>query len=189
MSIKKDYLVSVRRQFAYYRSLAEKSLAQVPRDRWFHQLSEESNSMAIIMQHLAGNMLSRWTDLFSSDGEKPWRNRDAEFAASFTDVGELMEYWNKGWNLLEEVLNGLQESDLERIIFIRNEGHTVAEAINRQLAHYPYHVGQMVFLAKILCEGEWHSLSIPRNRSAEYNQVKSSTEQRRKHFLDEDDKS
>lgn len=155
------YLQSVKKQFSYYKALAEKTFAQLTEEQLFWQYNEESNSIAIIAKHLAGNMLSRWTDIFNTDGEKEWRNRDAEFENDFQSKVELIEFWNKGWNIFQTTLESLKNEDLEKVIYIRNQGHTVLEAINRQLAHYPYHVGQIVFIGKMICNQNWESLSIP----------------------------
>jgi hypothetical protein len=140
------------------------------------------------MQHMSGNMLSRWTDFLTTDGEKEWRNRDAEFDSHFNenDKDELIKLWNKCWDCFFDALNSLQPEQLESIIYIRNEGHTVIEAINRQLAHYPYHIGQIVFYAKMLKNTEWNSLSIPKNKSNSYNADKFSKEKRIKNFTDDE---
>ncbi|MCT3945367.1 DUF1572 family protein [Elizabethkingia anophelis] len=179
------YLQSVKKQFSYYKALAEKTFAQLTEEQLFWQYNEESNSIAIIAKHLAGNMLSRWTDIFNTDGEKEWRNRDAEFENDFQSKVELIEFWNKGWNIFQTTLESLKDEDLEKVIHIRNQGHTVLEAINRQLAHYPYHVGQIVFIGKMICNQNWESLSIPRNTSADYNQNMFNKPKHRAHFTDE----
>ena len=166
------YLISTRKLFAYYKKLGDDAMAQITEEKLFFQPNEDSNSIAIIVQHLAGDMLSRWTDFLTTDGEKEWRNRDAEVEAVIKTKKELIAFWNKGWQCLFDALEPLTENDLDTVIYIRNEGHTVMEAINRQLAHYPYHVGQLVFLAKMLADNEWKSLSIPKNKSQEYNQEK-----------------
>ncbi|MDV3925684.1 hypothetical protein CMT52_00950 [Elizabethkingia anophelis] len=179
------YLQSVKKQFSYYKALAEKTFAQLTEEQLFWQYNEESNSIAIIAKHLAGNMLSRWTDIFNTDGEKEWRNRDAEFENDFQSKVELMAFWNKGWNIFQTTLESLKDEDLKKVIYIRNQGHTVLEAINRQLAHYPYHVGQIVFIGKMICNQNWESLSIPRNTSADYNQNMFNKPKHRAHFTDE----
>lgn len=183
--MKTSYIESVWKQFEYYKMLAEKAMEQLPEEKLFWQYNEESNSIAIIAGHMAGNMLSRFTDFLTSDGEKPWRNRDAEFETEFSSRGELLERWNQGWTCVLDAVSRLAETDLETIVYIRNEGHTVTEAINRQLAHYAYHTGQIVYIAKMLKNAEWKSLSIPRNRSAAYNQQKFSREKGRRHFTDD----
>ncbi len=169
---KENYLESVKHQFLYYRSLGEKAMAQLEPSQLFIQPGEESNSIAIIVQHMAGNMLSRWTNFLTSDGEKEWRNRDDEFEPVLNDKEQLLAKWNEGWDCLLQVLDQLQPAQLSHTILIRNEPHSVVEAINRQLAHYPYHVGQIVFISKQLKGGSFISLSIPKNKSGEYNKEK-----------------
>ncbi len=189
MSANESYLGSVKKQFAYYKQLGEKAIDQLPEDKLFVMYNDDTNSIATIVKHLSGNMLSRWTDFLTTDGEKPWRNRDDEFVNSISSKAELMEYWNKGWQCFMQTLDSLQTSDLEKIIYIRNEGHTVMEAINRQLAHYPYHVGQIVFYAKQLKSGEWNTLSIAKNKSLDYNANKFAKEKGIRHFTDDELKS
>jgi hypothetical protein len=179
------YLESIRKQFEYYKMLGDKTFDQLPDDKLFWQYNDESNSIAIIVKHLYGNMLSRWTDFLTTDGEKEWRNRDAEFENNINSKEALIEMWEEGWKCLFNTLNLLKAEDLNRIIYIRNEGHTVLEAINRQLAHYPYHVGQMVFIGKMTCNENWVSLSIPRGKSNSYNLGKFSKEKHKQHFTDE----
>ncbi len=166
------YLASAKQTLVNYKLLGEKAMAQLDTDEFFLVLSEGSNSIAVIVQHLAGNMLSRWTDFLSSDGEKNWRNRDAEFETILKNKEEVMQKWEEGWACLLNAIDLLQPTQLEQIIFIRNEPHTVLEAINRQLSHYPYHVGQIVFCAKIFKGNHFKSLSIPRNKSKEFNAEK-----------------
>lgn len=180
-----NYLESARKQFEYYKLLGDKTFAQLSDEQLYWQYNADSNSVAIIVKHLWGNMLSRWTDFLTTDGEKEWRNRDAEFETENKSRTALLAKWNEGWNCLFNALNQLSEEDLEKIIYIRNQGHTVMEAINRQLAHYPYHVGQIVFLGKMLCGEKWQSLSIPKGNSATYNAEKFSQEKGRQHFTDE----
>lgn len=184
--LESNYLKSIKQQFEYYKILGEKAIEQIEEEQLFFSLNEDSNSIATIVKHISGNMLSRWTDFLSSDGEKEWRNRDAEFENDIKTKSELLSIWNKGWNCLFEAINPLEEKDLSKIIYIRNEGHTVTEAINRQLAHYPYHIGQMVFLAKLLKKTEWNSLSIPKNKSKNYNADKFSKEKAIKNFTEEE---
>ncbi|RYU97489.1 DUF1572 domain-containing protein [Emticicia agri] len=160
-----DYLNSTRKQFEYYKLLGEKTFAQVSDEQLFWQYNEESNSIAMIVKHLCGNMLSRWTDFLTSDGEKAWRQRDTEFENDITTREELLAKWNAGWNCLFKALDTLTTDDLGKVIYIRNEGHSVIEAINRQLAHYPYHIGQIVFIGKMVLDNNWTSLSIPRKTS------------------------
>lgn len=179
-----NYLSSTFKQMEYYKQLGEKTFAQVEDEQLFWQYNPESNSIAMIVQHLSGNMLSRWTDFLNSDGEKNWRNRDAEFENIFTNKSEMIKLWNEGWNVFLETLKSLNENDLEKIVYIRNQGHTVLEAINRQLAHYPYHIGQIVFIGK-MCAAHWQSLSIPKGDSAHYNHEKFAKPKSLTHFTDE----
>lgn len=180
-----DYLESVKKQFGYYKMLGERTFSQLTDEQLFYQMNEETNSIATIVKHLWGNMLSRWTDFMTSDGEKIWRNRDAEFENNIANRIELLTKWNEGWDCLFVALNSLTSEDLSKVIFIRNQGHTVMEAINRQLAHYPYHIGQIVFLGKFLCDKKWVSLSIPKGASNEYNKEKFSQAKNKVHFTDE----
>jgi len=180
-----DYLESVVKQFQYYKLLGEKALNQVPESQFFYAPNEESNSIAVIVKHLSGNMLSRWTDFLTTDGEKEWRNREAEFEADFSSPEEVWLAWNKGWDCFLGTLTALNTNDLATIIYIRNQGHSVVEAINRQLAHYPYHIGQMIFLSKLIVNDKWNSLSIPKGKSQEYNQDKFSQPKTTQHFTDE----
>lgn len=180
-----DFLPSIRKQFAYYKLLGEQALSQVTDEQLHWQPSAESNSLATIAKHLAGNMLSRWTDFLTTDGEKPWREREVEFDNDLASRTEVLARWEAGWQCLFTALDGLAEADLDRTIYIRNQGHSVTEAINRQLAHYPYHVGQLVFLARLAAGGAWQSLSIPRGNSAAYNAEKFAQPPHRAHFTDE----
>ena len=186
MSSDHSYLESVKKQFLYYKMLGEKAIDQLEPQQLFVTVNEDTNSIAAIVKHISGNMLSRWTDFLTSDGEKEWRNRDAEFENDLQSKEEVLEIWNKGWNCLENALESLKPEQLSDIIYIRNEGHTVIEAINRQLAHYPYHVGQIVFYAKQLKNSEWNSLSIPKNKSGNYNAEKFAKEKEIKNFTDDE---
>lgn len=180
-----NFLESAKKQFEYYKLLGEKTFAQLTDEQLFQQCNEESNSIGTIVKHLWGNMLSRWTDLMTTDGEKEWRQRDAEFENDIADRAELLAKWNEGWACLFNALNALTEADLDKVIYIRNQGHTVTEAIIRQLSHYPYHVGQIVFIGKMMCNNKWSSLSIPRGNSQTYNAEKFAQPKRRQHFTDE----
>jgi hypothetical protein len=162
-------LESARQQFEQYKALGEKAMAQVPDEGLFWQFNDDSNSIAIIVKHLWGNMLSRWTDFLTTDGEKEWRERDSEFEIEFKTRNEMMDKWELGWACLFETLDELTGPDWDKTIYIRKEPHLVWQAINRQIAHYAYHIGQIVFLAKMLAQG-WDSLSIPKGKSAEFNQ-------------------
>lgn len=180
-----DYLESVKKQFEYYKMLGDKTFAQLTDEQLFWQFNEESNSVAVIVKHLWGNMLSRWTDFLTTDGEKEWRKRDEEFENDIADREELLRKWNEGWACLFNAINPLTDNDLSKEIFIRNLGHTVVEAINRQLAHYAYHVGQIAFIGKMLCSDKWVSLSVPKGKSKEYNADKFSKPKHKEHFTDE----
>jgi hypothetical protein len=162
--------------FRQYKQLAERAMEQVSDEQLFATLDPDANSIAIIVKHLSGNMRSRWTDFLTTDGEKPDRNRDSEFAAPPATRRELMDAWEDGWARLFRALEPLSEADLVRTITIRGEAHSVMQAINRQLAHYPMHVGQIVMLAKHLARDQWQSLSVPKNRSTEFNQQVASGE-------------
>lgn len=148
METNSQYLESIKKQFLYYKTLGEKAIEQLEPDQLFISVNEDTNSIATIVKHLSGNMLSRWTDFLTTDGEKEWRNRDGEFTETITNKEELFEAWNKGWDCFFNAINELTPDQLSTIIYIRNEGHTVIEAINRQLAHYPYHIGQLFFMQK-----------------------------------------
>lgn len=156
--------------FRYYKKLAERAMAQVADDQLFAALDDEANSIAIIVKHMIGNMRSRWTDFLTTDGEKPNRNRDGEFVDPPATRAALMAEWENGWSILFAAIEPLTDADLGRTVPIRGEAHSVTQAINRQLAHYPYHVGQIVLLAKHFGCDHWESLSVPRNKSTEFNQ-------------------
>ena len=169
-SLAGHFLEDAVQTFRDYKKLADKALAQLKDDEFFAALDEEANSVGVIIKHMAGNMLSRWTDFLTSDGEKPDRNRDLEFVLSpETTREELLAYWERGWRCVFDAVEPLRPEDAGRKVLIRGEEHTVVQAINRQLTHYAYHTGQIVFLAKHFRSAEWKSLSIPRNRSAEFN--------------------
>jgi uncharacterized damage-inducible protein DinB len=158
--------------FHYYKKLADRAMAQCPDEALFITLDAESNSIAIIVKHMAGNMRSRWLDFLTTDGEKPDRNRDTEFETPPATRAQLMEQWERGWKYVFDALEPLTEADLTRAVTIRTEPHSVMQAINRQVAHYAHHVGQILFLAKHLTyarTGKWESLSVPRGKSADMN--------------------
>ncbi len=157
------------KRFEYYKMLGDQSFAQLSEEEIFWQFNEESNSIAAIVKHMAGNMLSRWTNFLTEDGEKAWRNRDAEFINTFNKKREVLAYWEKGWACLFEALAQITEENLYATIYIRSEAHSVIDAIFRQLAHYPYHIGQIVYIAKMLKNENWKTLSIARNKSGEFN--------------------
>ncbi|MBO0343480.1 DUF1572 family protein [Flagellimonas profundi] len=183
--MKTEYLHSVKKQFEYYKSVGEKTFSQLNEDDLFWRVNEESNSIAIIVNHLWGNMKSRWTDFMTSDGEKVWRKRDKEFESIITTKIELLEKWNDGWKCLFNALDALSVDDLETKIYIRNQEHSVVEAINRQLAHYPYHIGQIVCLGKMRKGAEWRSLTISKGNSTEFNELKFSKGKHKGHFSDD----
>lgn len=183
--MKSSYLESIEKQFLYYKMLGEKAMEQLGEEQLFWQYNQETNSIAILVNHIVGNMLSRFTDFLTTDGEKAWRNRDAEFENPFSSKNELITYWDKGWTCLKDTLSKLTESDLETIVYIRNDGHTVIEAMNRQLAHYAYHIGQLVFIAKMLKNEEWRTLSIAKSKSNDYNKRKFLNEKDKRHYTDD----
>ena len=163
-----SYLADALAVFRQYKRQAEGAMAQVTDEELTRTIDPESNSIALIVKHLAGNMRSRWTGLFESDGEKPDRNRDSEFEAPPASRAEIMAMWEEGWNCVFAALEPLTDADLTRTVYIRGEAHSAMQAVNRQLAHYAAHIGQIVFLAKHLRSAAWKSLSIPRGKSAEY---------------------
>ncbi len=164
-----SYLEDSIEVLRYYKRLGERAMQQVADQHLFACLDTESNSIAIIVKHMTGNMRSRWTDFLTTDGEKPNRNRDSEFVDPLPTRAALMADWEDGWSRVFGTLESLSEADLTRTVTIRGEAHSVMQAINRQVAHYPHHVGQIVLLAKHFACGKWQSLSVPRNKSAEFN--------------------
>ena len=167
-----NYISSVKNQFKQAKIMAEKAIDQIPDEKIYWQFNPETNSIAIIVKHLAGNMLSRFTDFYTSDGEKKWRDRDAEFENEHLSRESLKALWDKGWDCLFEVLNGLSAADLSKVVIIRNEELTVIDAINRQLTHYASHIGQIIFIAKMVLDNQWKTLTIPKNGSREFNAKK-----------------
>jgi len=166
------YLNSVIKRFQTYKALGESTFSQLKDEDLLWQYNQQSNSIAMIAQHMAGNMLSRWTDFLNTDGEKEWRNRDTEFEIIITTRQGLLTKWNEGWDCLFNALNSITEADWEKKVYIRNEPHSVVDAINRQLSHYPYHVGQIVLIGKMLAGADWNSLSIPKGKSDDFNAEK-----------------
>lgn len=162
------FLPGTTKLFEHYKNLAEKTFAQLSDEQFFHRQGAE-NSMAVIVQHIAGNMKSRFTDFLTTDGEKPWRNRDGEFETPALSRTALMQQWDESWKLLLDLLANLSEEDLSKTVYIRNEGHSVPDAILRQLAHYSYHVGQIVHAAKMLNSERWQALTIAKGQSETYN--------------------
>lgn len=168
-SIGTEFLRTAIKRSLYYKELGDKTFGQVDENGFFFQPNSNSNSIAVIIQHMAGNMLSRWTNFLTEDGEKEWRRRDEEFEPVRRTKTELVELWNKGWDCYIAALSQLEENDLLKTIYIRSEPLSVIDAINRQLAHYPYHVGQIVYLGRWIKDNAWKSLSIPRRQSSEFN--------------------
>ena len=166
-----EYLADALSSFRAYKKLADKAIDQTRDDELFVTLDEESNSIAVVVKHMAGNMISRWTDFLTTDGEKPDRHRDMEFVIKpGTTRDEVLAYWERGWKRVFDAIEPLTADDFDKTVNIRGQAHTIVQAINRQLTHYSYHVGQIVFLAKHFRSTEWKSLSVPKNRSAEFNQ-------------------
>lgn len=178
------FLTGTKKLFQYYKGLGEKAIAQVSDEQINWKPNEASNSVALIVHHITGNMLSRFTDFLTTDGEKSWRNRESEFEVGYASKAEMMQAWEKGWDQVFKTIDSLKEEDLEKIIYIRNEGQSVMDALQRQLAHYTNHVGQIIYLAKILKGDEFQSLSIPKGQSSGYNQNKFSQEKSTGHFTD-----
>lgn len=179
-----NFLETARKQFEYYKKLGEGAMSQISNEeQLFWTPNENCNSVAVIVQHLYGNMLSRWTDFLDSDGEKPWRERDQEFELYFANRDEVLEKWHEGWEVLFSELRSIDPDQTQQLVYIRNNGHTVMEAVSRQLCHYSYHVGQIVYLSKVLSE-KWESLSIPKGHSDEYNRTNFNRDRERRHFTD-----
>ncbi len=169
MSIAATFLSSYIKRISYYKELADKTFEQLNEADFHFQPNEVSNSIAIIIQHMAGNMLSRFTNFLTEDGEKEWRNRDTEFEEQQLSKEELLQKWEDGWACVMDTINELTEDDLLQTITIRSEELTVMDALNRQMAHYPYHVGQIVFIGRMIKNKEWRSLSIPKGASDAFN--------------------
>jgi len=172
MSIENEFLKNAIKRFKNYKELGDKTFEQLEEKDFFISPSASDNSIAVIVQHLYGNMLSRWTNFLTEDGEKPWRKRDAEFEASECSKTDILSFWNTGWNCLLPTLESLKPEDLSKTIYIRTEPLLVIDAILRQLAHYPYHVGQIVYMGKWIKNENWQSLSIPKGagQSHAYNE-------------------
>lgn len=185
MSPINNYLESIQKQFEYYKLLGERTIAQLEDEQLFWQANPHSNSIGIIVKHLWGNMLSRWTDFLTTDGEKEWRKRDEEFEASIQTREGLLQKWEEGWQCLFEALASINEQNFATTIYIRNMGHSITEAINRQLAHYSYHVGEIVFIGKMQKGADWQSLSIAKGQSKTYNAEKFAKPKRKEHFTKE----
>jgi len=164
-----SFLSSSIKRFKYYKNLGDKAFEQLNYDELQKEFADDSNSISIIVKHLVGNMLSRWTNFLTEDGEKTWRNRDQEFIDTYRSKEDMLNSWETGWDCLFKALEDLKNEDLEQIVYIRNEEHTVTEAIIRQLAHYPYHIGQIIFIGKLIKGNQWTSLSIPKGKSDDFN--------------------
>jgi Protein of unknown function (DUF1572) len=180
-----NYLNSVIKQFEYYKSLGDKTILLLSEEEIHVKIDEESNSVAIIVNHLWGNMMSRWTNFLTEDGEKEWRKRDLEFEEQIKTKEQLVEKWEQGWMCLFQALYAITPSNFDRPIYIRNQKHTIIEAFNRQMNHYSYHVGQIVFLGKHIKGSDWESLSIPKGKSSEFNQEKFDKGKHEGHFTDD----
>ena len=164
-----EFLAAIRSTFETHKQLADKAVAQIPDDKLHEPLDPETNSIAVIMKHVGGNLRSRWTDFLDSDGEKPWRNRDDEFVDTFTSRAEVLAAWEQGWSCLFETLRGLTAEDLGRTVVIRGEPHSVPLALTRSLGHTCYHVGQIVQVARRHAGSRWTTLTIPRGGSEDFN--------------------
>jgi hypothetical protein len=179
-----SFLTGAKKLFQYYKGLGEKAIEQLDDKDINWRPNEGSNSIALIVHHLSGNMLSRFTDFLTTDGEKSWRNREAEFEVGYISKQEMMDAWEKGWSKVFEAIDSVTDGDLEKIIYIRNEGQSVMDAFQRQLAHYPHHVGQILYIAKAIKGNDFKSLSIPKGGTAAYNKEKFSNEKEVRHFTD-----
>ncbi|HMH21106.1 MAG TPA: DUF1572 family protein [Puia sp.] len=169
MSLGEIYLQSIVKRLLNYKELGDKTFAQLGEKDINYKPNSESNSIAIIVRHVSGNMLSRWTNFLTEDGEKDWRNRDTEFSEQDLSRTQLLDIWEKGWKCLLDTLRSLKEEDLLKTIYIRHQPLTAIDAINRQLTHYPHHIGQIVYIGKLIRNGSWTSLSIPKGQSQDYN--------------------
>jgi len=180
-----NYLTSVTKQLRYYKHLGDQTFNQLSEDDLLKEIEVDANSIAIIVNHMVGNMKSRWTDFLTSDGEKTWRNRDVAFENGIKSKADLLSKWEEGWECVFNALETINEENFDSIIYIRNQGHTITEAINRQLCHYSYHIGQIVYLGKLHIGNAWNSLSIPKNQSEAYNANRFNKGKEMKHFTDD----
>ncbi len=171
MDIAAEFLSAIVNAFEANKRLADRAVAQVPDDKLHVALDAHTNSVAVIMKHVAGNLASRWTDFLTTDGEKPWRNRDEEFVDAFGGRAELLEFWERGWACLFQTLRGLKPEDLAKTVTIRGEPHSVPLALERSLGHTCYHVGQIVLVARVHAGENWNTLTIPRGGSEQYNRA------------------
>lgn len=179
-----NYLASTIKLFAHYKGLTDKTFLQLSEADVKWRPNDASNSIEIIVHHICGNILSRFTDFLHTDGEKPWRNRDAEFSEGYNSKTEMIAAWESAWKTLFVTLRALEPDDLEKVVYIRNEGHTVYDALNRQLAHYAGHIGQIIYMAKAMRGADFQSLTIPKGASKAFNIEKFSIEKSEKHFTD-----
>lgn len=184
MSLTSNYLINTKKLLLYYKGLAEKAIEQIDEKDLNWKPNEASNSISLIVHHISGNMISRFTDFLTSDGEKPWRDRESEFEVGYESKEKLLEAWERGWQVMFSAIDSMTGADLEKIIYIRNEGQTAMDALQRQLAHYPHHIGQILYVAKMLKGADWKSLSIPKGGSQGYNQQKFTSEKAIRHFTD-----
>ena len=180
-----NYLTTAKRDFQYYKTLGEKTFSQLEEKDCFWQFDSESNSIAVIVNHLYGNMKSRWTDFLSSDGEKQWRKRDLEFKNQLKTKAEVLNRWEQGWDCVFKSLDSINEDNFNTKIYIRNQEHSVIQAINRQLTHYAYHVGQVVYIGRLIKGSKWKYLSIPKDKSDDFNQEKFSRGKHQGQFTDD----
>jgi len=180
-----NYIQSVKKLFEYYKSLGEKTFDQLEEPDLFWQYNPESNSIAIIVNHLWGNMKSRWTDFLHSDGEKTWRNRDQEFEPLITTKADMMNKWNDGFTCLFNALDAITEESFSNTVYIRNQAHAIPEAINRQLAHYASHIGQIIYIGRMIKGSAWKSLSIPKGASSQFNKDKVAKGKHGGHFTED----
>lgn len=183
--MKTNYLQSAIKQFEYYKLLGDKTFEQLTDNDIQWQYNDESNSIAIMVKHIVGNMLSRWTNFLTEDGEKTWRDRDTEFENPYQNKAELLAAWKKGWACVFDAIKPLDETNFDKLVYIRNHGHTITEAINRQLCHYAYHVGQLVFVAKMIKGEDWKTLSVAKNKSKSYNSDRFAKNKSKKHFTED----
>jgi len=180
-----NYLQSSLKQFEYYKALGERTFDQLSEEELLWQYNPESNSIAITVNHLWGNMKSRWTDFLTSDGEKEWRNRELEFETVIKTKAELIDKWEEGWACLFTALRAVNKDNFDTTIYIRNQSHSITEAVNRQMMHYAYHVGQIVYIGRMIKGEDWKSLSIPKGKSIAFNRDKFSKGKHDGHFTDD----
>lgn len=183
--MEENYLNSVIKQFEYYKLLGEKTFNQLDEQDLFWKFNDESNSISVTVNHLWGNMKSRWTDFLTTDGEKEWRNRDLEFESIINSKKEMLDKWEEGWACLFIALKSINKKNFNTEIFIRNQSHSIIDAINRQMMHYAYHIGQIVYVGRMVKGKDWKSLSIPKGKSKDFNNQKFSKGKHKGHFTDE----